>query len=239
MDFYKKDVFLFLSIIKKANDKNLKESQVSDFMVVVEQPTETMNYCLNQGYISVRLAPEDEIPVEITKKGMIFLESIEKSFILNNTSDARAVGEKIIKDELYKKWGKSNNIKLLKILQESIDFYRTKIHPTSRLDEYNLDVSRAISKYYTVVDEECFKINNYKLVKPVKVYSNNTYRFELLEIKDKDNWYFVKHENKTGKKEKFKGTINGNKEHKFVIDGIVKVNLVNNYYRFKSQSKKV
>ena len=86
---------------------------------------------------------------------------------------ARALGKSIIASKLHVKWGKQVNLELFEILVNTIEYYRTFIHPVARLDELSNDISKAESRLEKELISEMAKIEEFTLPRSINLGLNS------------------------------------------------------------------
>jgi len=104
--------------------------------------------------------------------------------ILNSYSKEalRALGLSIINTETYKRWGRFNNVTLLEHLQDTVFYYNSFEHPTTRINLYKDEIAKTKSTYEKVLMLELEKIKRFILHKPIRLCVNKDgERVELIE----------------------------------------------------------
>jgi hypothetical protein len=147
-------------------------------------------------------------------------------------SSAKALGLSIINTQFYKKWGKYNNMILLRELEETRDYYRKFEHPIATIEAFRNDIDQAKSRYERAINSELLKIKDFELSKPLRIgITADGKRIELVEIIN----------NKTAK---FKiddselVTANYNTDTDFYLSSQHKHQIIRQFYIMKSKPSK-
>lgn len=185
---------------------------------------------------------DKEVPLSLTEKGAKLLEielkdrNLDKScpgqnvFDLANInkSEARKLGFAILDHELHKRWGSSLNKKFYSVMEETKNYYREHLHPTTKINAYKEDISKAYSSYNAALIDACEVIVSFKPDRPVKVFKDLKSGVEmfLVNIDALGKWHF-----------KSDGSIVVGSQFMFNIPSNVKENILKSYYKQKSQNK--
>lgn len=113
-----------------------------------------------------------------TEKGVV-LNFIE---VLNSYSKdaAKALGLSVLNTRIYERWGKDINNTLYDVMKNTQDYYASHMAVSTRMDTYLDRVRAAQSDYEKLLDTELDKIEQFKLLKPIKLGLNGTGNVMLL-----------------------------------------------------------
>lgn len=151
--------------------------------------------------------------------------------VLNQMSPkaARALGLSIVNTEFYKKWGKHNNLTLLNLLQDTISYYRSFDHPVSKIEQYQEDVKTSQSNCDRAIHSEFQKIENFLLIKPIKLgVDSNGKKMKLVKILSKNKAEVIIGDSK-------ESIIININDSELILTSNDKTNIVRQYYLSKSR----
>lgn len=211
---------IFFSELEKINLLELELISFNNDLDQYELTEKAVNIIETGGYI-VKYPMHNEEGVVLNYKDVLQSCSLKS---------AKALGLSIINTQFYKKWGKYNNLVLLKELDQTKDYYRNFEHPIAKIESFKSDIDLAESKYEKVLYSELIKIKDFELSKPLLIgITIDGHKIELLKLIDSKTGLF-----KIGNNDPM--ILNTNDNYDFYLSKNHKHQIIRQYYIMKSKS---